>query len=80
MIDRVVYMMAEDKIIEEFNTAWLLEDFINAYLNANGISDDEFSQEKKEDFFKRFNKLDLNGLRQTIIQDINERLCIAFSD
>lgn len=79
MVEHKAYMVAEYKVRANFNISWHIEDFIYAYMLANEINDDEFML-KEEDFFKRFNELDLKGLRQTIIQDINERLCIAFSD
>ena len=83
MENRSVYV---DRIIEEyFNTKWCFVDFFYAYCQAKGIEDpendltDEEYTQMEEECEKKINKSMLRNLRDTMMEDMNERILIAMA-
>lgn len=70
-----------DEIIEDkFNTTWYAEDFLQAYMDANGIKSEEAMT--NEEWIKFKDKMNepgfLSGFRQACVQDVNERIGYLF--
>lgn len=71
----------DNMIDHHFNTDWCFDDFFSGYLQANDIditfmSDEEVKKEKEFCMQMMTPEL-LNGLRESIVQDINEKICFA---
>ena len=77
-------MTAQGIINRDFNIKWSVEDFVYAYCQANGFNYDYLCDYKREEFTKNViemiesKELGLRGLRDAIIEDINERLVYLF--
>lgn len=70
-----------DEIIDDkFGTVWYAEDFLPAYMKANGIKNEEVMTD--EQWIKFKNKMNepgfLSGFRETCVQEINERIGYLF--
>lgn len=80
-------MTVDERIKNYFNTEWNFVDFFYAYCEAKGIEDPESGDLTDEEYGALEKELEkkltygfLVGLRETIIEDINERICYAVSD
>lgn len=70
----------ELEIHEYFDTNWHVEDFLQGYMTANDIDDeDRMTQKDWEDFYNRITEPGvLRNFKQVIIQEINERIPYLF--
>jgi len=70
------------KAIEEnFDTRWYVEDFIGAYKQKIGLEpDDELSEEQEEEFMNIMNGYSLSKLRDSVIEEANERISVYIDD
>lgn len=68
-----------DVIIEkQFNTKWHKEDFLEGYRAAKGIENRELTEEELADFERQMSDGRLKGFKETIIQEVNERMLYLF--
>ena len=68
-----------------FNMEWYVGDFVSAFCVATGLNETELTEKEREHIIKKMVKNRnfpsmLNGLRQVIIEDVNERLSIMMSE
>ena len=66
----------QQKIDEYFNTKWYTEDFLEGYKTARKIED--MTEKDFEDFEKCITTSMLYRFRETVIQEINERITYLF--
>ncbi len=68
------------KIHNDFDTTWYVEDFLDGYLKAHCIEDEDYMTE--ENWKEFYNIITEPGLltrfRETCIQEINERITYLF--
>lgn len=86
MADKYLWnLMAEKQkqIKIYFNTDWVLNDFWGAYLDANGLDEDEMTEEEydrnREVMCDLISVGMLQGLQRKYIEDVNEMLTMAMS-
>lgn len=72
------------RINEHFNIRWTFNDFVEAYILANAIDVDDMSDERSEEIEKKVKrKLTvgfLEGLRDEILSDIEDRIIMAMEE
>ena len=70
------------KVIEEnFDTRWYVEDFIGSYKQKIGLEpDDELSEEQEAKFMSIMNGYSLSKLRDSVIEEANERISVYIDD
>lgn len=70
------------KVIEEnFDTRWYVEDFIGSYKQKIGLEpDDELSEEQEAKFVSIMNGYSLSKLRDSVIEEANERISVYIDD
>ena len=74
-------MTVDERIKKYFNTEWTFTDFFYAYCEAKGIDDPEGGDLTEEEYDRLEKECEskltygmLCGLREVIIEDINERI------
>lgn len=73
-------MTVDERIKNYFNTEWTFTDFFYAYCSAKGVDnpeedvDEETYNKLEEECEKKLTYGLLSGLRNVIIEDINERI------
>ena len=73
-----------NRIKQCFDLKWTFNDFVEAYITANEIDVDDMSDEKSEEIEKKVKrKLTerfLEGLRDEILSDIEDRIIMAMEE
>ena len=78
MIDTKRIVSIQRNIDNYFDTKWFVEDFVEGYKNANGIENRNLTEEEWEDFDSKMIPSMLKDFRETIIQEVNERVKYLF--